>query len=49
MARLEKNWAADVKAFDDILTEIMVLADALYDGLVSQFPDKFDRATGAAA
>jgi hypothetical protein len=49
VARLEKNWAADVKAFDDIFTEIMVLADALYDGLVSQFPDKFDRATGAAA
>jgi hypothetical protein len=41
VARLKKDWNAAVKAFDDIFTEIMVLADALYDGLVAQFPDKF--------
>jgi hypothetical protein len=41
VARLQKDWAADVKAFDDIFTEIMVLADALYDGIVAQFPEKF--------
>jgi hypothetical protein len=40
-ARLNKDWNAAVKAFDDIFTEIMVLADALYDGLVAQFPEKF--------
>ena len=43
VARLNKDWNAAVKAFDDIFTEIMVLADALYDGLVAQFPDKFEQ------
>ena len=41
VARLTGDWAADVKAFDDIFTEIMVLADALHDGIVAQFPDRF--------
>jgi len=41
VARLTGDWAADVKAFDDIFTEILVLADALHDGLKAQFPDKF--------
>jgi hypothetical protein len=40
VARLKGDWNAAVKAFDDIFTEIMVLADALYDGLVVQFPEK---------
>ena len=41
VARLSKDWAADVKAFDDIFTEIMVVADTLNDGLAAQFPDRF--------
>jgi hypothetical protein len=41
VARLTQDWAADVKAFDDIHTEAMVIADTLYDGLVAQFPDRF--------
>ena len=41
VARITGDWAADVKAFDDIFTEIMVLADALHDGLAAQFPDRF--------
>ena len=49
VARLTKDYDADVKAFDDIFTEIMVLADALHDGLVAQFPDKFPRAMAGAA
>ena len=50
VARLTADWDADVKAFDDIFTEIMVLADALHDGLVAQFPEKFRSSpTGAAA
>lgn len=48
VARLKKDWNAAVKAFDDIFTEIMVLADALYDGLVAQFPDKFRGASRTA-
>ena len=43
MARIKGDWAADVKAFDDIYTEILVLADALCDGIVAQFPDRFAR------
>jgi hypothetical protein len=48
VARLTRDYAADVKAFDDIFTEIMVLADALHDGLVAQFPEKFGKAAVAA-
>ncbi len=41
VARITGDWAADVRAFDDIFTEILVVADTLYDGLVAQFPDRF--------
>jgi hypothetical protein len=41
VARLEQNWDADVAAFDEIFTEVMTIADALSDGLVKQFPEKF--------
>ena len=41
VARISGDWASDVKAFDDIFTEIMVLADALHDGIVAQFPERF--------
>ena len=41
VARITGDWAADVKAFDDIFTEILVLADALHDGIVAQFPERF--------
>jgi hypothetical protein len=41
VARLTADWAADIRAFDDIFTEILVLADAIHDGLVAQFPDRF--------
>ena len=47
VARIGGDWAADIKAFDDIFTEIMVLADALHDGIVAQFPERFG-ATAAA-
>lgn len=45
VARIKQDWTADVKAFDDIYAEAMVIADALYDGLAAQFPDKFDTAS----
>jgi hypothetical protein len=41
VARITGDWAADVKAFDDIFTEIMVVADTLHDGITTQFPDRF--------
>ena len=41
VARLGMKWDDDVKAFDDIFTEINTLADTLTDGIVKQFPEKF--------
>lgn len=41
VARITGDWAADVRAFDDIFTEIMVVADTIHDGIVAQFPDRF--------
>ena len=49
VARITGDWDADVKAFDDIFTEIMVLADALHDGIVAQFPERFAGAAAATA
>ncbi len=41
VARLTSKWEEDIQKFDEIYTEIMVLSDALADGIVKQFPDKF--------
>ena len=41
VARLQKNWSADVQAFDDIFTEINTVADTLTSGIMLQFPEKF--------
>ena len=41
VARLTKNWAADVRAYDRIHVQILHMADMLSDGLVTQFPGRF--------
>ena len=41
MARFNKNWDADVRAFDAVYDHILMMADALTDGIVKQFPEKF--------
>ncbi len=41
VARLTKNWEADVRAFDAAYAHILAMSDALADGIVTQFPDKF--------
>ncbi len=41
VARLTKNWEDDVKAFDDIFTEILTVADTLSKGIIKQFPQMF--------
>jgi hypothetical protein len=41
VARLTKNWDADVRAFDAVYHHILTMADALSDGIVKQFPNKF--------
>lgn len=40
-ARLKKDWNADVAAFDKIFDQAMMMADALTDGIVRQFPARF--------
>ena len=41
VARLNKKWDEDVRAFDEVYRHILMMADALSDGIVRQFPDKF--------
>jgi hypothetical protein len=40
-ARLARNWAADIKAYDDGHEHMLMFADALTDGIARQFPTKF--------
>ena len=41
VARLTKNWDADVRAFDQVYDHILKMSDAISDGVVKQFPEKF--------
>jgi hypothetical protein len=41
VARLQQDLEKDVEAFDDIFTEILTVADALSDGIVKQFPERY--------
>lgn len=42
VARLTKDWTKDIAAFDDIMTELLTLSDALAAGIVKQFSDRFE-------
>jgi hypothetical protein len=39
--RLKKDYTADIQDFDAIEKHVLVMADMLSDGIVSQFPGKF--------
>ena len=41
LARFDKEWTEDVERFDDILTEILTMSDALAAGLAAQFPGQY--------
>ena len=41
VARLTKDWAGDVRAYDALYDHILKMADALSDGIIKQFPEKF--------
>jgi len=40
-ARLKGDWTADIQAYDNVHTQILVMADMLSAGIINQFPDKF--------
>jgi hypothetical protein len=40
-ARLQKRWNDDVRTFDQILDQALHMADALSDGIIKQFPNRF--------
>ena len=44
VARLQGRWAADVAAYDQVQHHILHMSDLLADGLVKQFPDRFENA-----
>jgi hypothetical protein len=41
VARLNKKSDDDTAAFDEVYTHILHMADALTDGIIKQFPQKF--------
>ena len=41
VARLNKNWEEDVRAFDVVYDHILKMSDALAEGIVKQFAEKF--------
>lgn len=43
VGRLNKDWAADINAYDDGHAHMMMFADALTDGIAKQFPNKFKK------
>jgi hypothetical protein len=46
VARINQNWDEDVRAFDAVYDHILKMSDALADGIVKQFPEKFARPAG---
>ena len=41
VARLNKDWNADINSFDKGEDHMIMFADILIDGIVKQFPEKF--------
>jgi hypothetical protein len=46
--RIKGDWAGDIAAFEKVHMHILMMADALSNGIIKQFPDKFRSMRGAA-
>jgi hypothetical protein len=43
VSRLKKDWASDIKAYDQGHEHMLMFADMLSDGIIKQFPKKFSK------
>ena len=43
VARLQKDWDADVRAYGAVYDHILMMSDALADGIAKQFPEKIGK------
>jgi len=43
VARLKRDWTTDIRAYDAGHAHMLMFSDALVDGIVEQFPEKFQR------
>lgn len=44
--RLQGNYSADIRDYDEIVHHLIMMADMLSDGIVKQFPQKFNHSGG---
>ncbi len=42
-AELTQDWAGDIRAYDELHGQILMMADVLSAGVIKQFPDKFKK------
>lgn len=43
VSRLKKDWASDIGSYDKGHIHMLMFADMLTDGIIKQFPDKFEK------